>query len=398
VYYGVGVDVSRLFLALALVAGCGSQHSIPGSAGTGSGHNHRVNDAGSLPSDDEHPSNDAGMQSNDGGDSSNDSSVQPGDGEPHGTALLALSLREAPAPTRTFFWGEIDVSAPGFHVAPRDVLTIALDADKRLRYQSWKNLASFPKTYGDAPHEFPLTGTKQVDTHPDYNAIFQVTVEEAPEPTSSHFLLRSRNVSTDGRSDYVESTEGTRVGDGWMVVYTEKGTFFGAGINAHGTGVLYAGDPTATQSSDGSLWSAPVVLVAPGFAGPPVDHLTVALDSDGQLQSFSFERFTRRETFGTGPEALPLSGVGSRGDDQIRVDEAVAPTDSHFVIRYHVEGTAGLNSYIEGIDGTRSGDTLTIRYFIKGTLFGATIDAHAAGTLVPASSASLTDDVLDGGI
>jgi hypothetical protein len=350
-------------------------------------------DSGSAhPSDANLQSTDAGIQSIDSGSQSTDSGA-----ETHITALLSLSLVEAPAPTRTFYWGKITVTAPGFYVPPRDVLTLALDADNHLRYRKWKTLASFPQTFGDAAHEFPVSGTKQVDTHPDYNSIFDVTVE-ASESTSTHFLHRMHVVSTDGLSDYVESTEGTRAGDGWMVVYSEKGKYFGAQINANASGVLYAGDPSAPAPAGATLWSAPVEVVAPGFAGTPVDHLTVALDAQGRLTSFSFDDFVRSETFGSGPDDIPLSGVGFRGDVKITVDDVVAPTASHFVIRYHVEGSGGLNDYIEGIDGTRSGDTLTVRHFIKGNLFGAKIDAHAAGTLVPASAANLVDDPIDAGI
>jgi hypothetical protein len=63
---------------------------------------------------------------------------------------------------------------------------------------------------------------------------------------------------------------------------------------------------------------------------------------------------------------------------------------SHFVIRYHAVGNPNLENeirsdYVEGFDGTVEDDTLLVRYFIKGKLWGAVIDAHDAGTLVPAS-------------
>jgi len=36
--------------------------------------------------------------------------------------------------------------------------------------------------------------------------------------------------------------------------------------------------------------------------------------------------------------------------------------------------------------GTRDGDKLVVRYFIKGKIFGASIDTTAAGTLVPSAA------------
>jgi hypothetical protein len=307
------------------------------------------------------------------------------------TALASLSLSEAPAPTRTFFWGEIDLAAPGFVGPPRDTLTLALDADNNLRYLSWKTLPMLPKTYGDGPTDFPLSGTRQVDLRPDYGLVFdEVSVIDSPAPTPTHFLLRTRLVSTASKCDFVEATEGERVVDGWAVTYTEEGTLYGASISAHASGALFAGDPTASAAASGqaSLWSAPIELTAPGFYGPPVDHLTVALDGSGQIQSFSFEKFVQKVTFGTGSQDLPVAGKVTVGESTITVDAAVPATPTHFVLRYHVESQTQLSDYIEGIDGTREGNELVVRYFISGTLWGAPIDAHAAGALVPASPSS----------
>jgi len=149
--------------------------------------------------------------------------------------------------------------------------------------------------------------------------------------------------------------------------------------------MLYPGDPKATAAT--TLWSAPVELVAPGFFGPPVDHLTVSLDAAGQLRWFSFQNFVRGVSFtGSSQELQPGKGtIAEEGD--VTFDNVEPPTATHFVIRYTVHSDQKLNDYIEGLDGTRQGETLIIRYFFSGKLWGATLNAHAAGTLVPASPA-----------
>jgi hypothetical protein len=346
-----------------LIAACNAKAYHPPRADAHDAGNHRANDSGGDTGATDGGGNDGGGNANnspghepDGPNDAGGVTSGPGNdggGNANGVTLLFLSLREAPAPTRTFFWGEVNLTAPGFVGPPRDSLTIALDAENHLRYLSWKTLPHIPKRFGDDPTDFPLTRTKRVEVNP--NVILDATVEEAPEPTASHFLFRMRNVSTDGLSDYVESIEGTRSGDGWSVVYSKQGTYFGPVIDAHAAGTLYAGDPGATPSDEGSLWSAPVELVAPGFNGPPVDHMTVSLDAQGQLRSFGFERFVRKQvTFGTRSDDLPLSGVATRGDLMITVDDAVAPTETHFVLRYHVTGNSGLTDFIEGLGGARA--------------------------------------------
>jgi hypothetical protein len=299
--------------------------------------------------------------------------------------LAVLSLTEAPAASRTFFWGTIDVTAPGFVGPPRDELTIGLGADNSLRYLSWKTLPMLPKTFGDGQGDFPLSGSRAVDLSPDILDDYSATVIDSPAPTSTHFLLREHVVSAKGQCDFIEATEGTWTGSGWSVAYSDEGKLWGATISAHGQGMLYPGDPKATAAT--TLWSAPVELVAPGFFGPPVDHLTVSLDAAGQLRWFSFQNFVRGVSFtGSSQELQPGKGtIAEEGD--VTFDNVEPPTATHFVIRYTVHSEQKLNDYIEGLDGTRQGETLIIRYFFSGKLWGATLNAHAAGTLVPASPA-----------
>jgi hypothetical protein len=305
-----------------------------------------------------------------------------------GQALNMLSLTEAPAAARTFFWGTIDVSAPGFVGPPRDELTIGLGADHSLRYLSWKTLPTLPKTFGDAKGDFPLSGSRAVNLSPSIVADYTATVLDSPAPTSTHFLLREHIVSSD-QCDFIEATEGTWTGSGWLVTYSDEGKLWAAAISAHGQGVLYPGDPKAAAPTAGqaTLWSAPVELAAPGFYGPPVDHLTVALDAAGGIRWFSFQNFVRGVSFTDSSRELdPAKGLIS-GEGDVTYDNVAPPSPDHFVIRYHAYSSEKQNDYTEGLDGTRQGDTLVIRYFFSGKLWGANLEAHAAGTLVPASPA-----------
>jgi hypothetical protein len=302
-------------------------------------------------------------------------------------ALAMLSLAEAPAPTRTFFWGTIDVTAPGFVGPPRDEMTIGLGPDNSMRYLSWKTLPMLPKTFGDAKGDFPLSGSRGVDLRPDIDLDYTATAVDSSAPTATHFLLREHVASVAGQCDYIESTEGTMTGSGWSVVYSDEGKLYGSTIAAHAQGMLFPGDPNAPIPIAGqaTLWSAPVELVAPGFFGPPVDHLTVSLDGAGQIRWFSFQNFVRGVSFtGSAQELEP--GKGTIADEGAVTFDSVAPASpAHFVIRYAVHSGPKMNDYTEGLDGTRQGNTLVLRYFISGKLWNATIDAHAAGTLVPTS-------------
>jgi hypothetical protein len=327
-----------------------------------------------------------------GGNTGSGASSGANNGQP--TAQLAmLSLAEAPAATKTFFWGMLDASAPGFATSPQDQLTIGLGSDNGLRYMSWQTMPAggLPKTYGDGPQDFPLSGTRRVDLNPaGYALVFdQVTVLDSPAPTATHFLLKSRYVSIDNKCDFVESIEGTRVADGWSIVYSQEGTLFIASVSASAHGMVYPRDPNAVAAPAGqpSRWSAPVELTAPDFYGPPVDHLGVALDSSGQLRWFAFQNFTRKVSLTGGTQDLPSGGFPIANEGSVTFNDVVPATSDHFVIRYRVYSDAKLNDYTEGIDGTRQGDTLVVRYFISGKLWGAAINGHAAGTLVPASPA-----------
>lgn len=125
-------------------------------------------------------------------------------------------------------------------------------------------------------------------------------------------------------TDVVESLEGSSIGAAWSVTYTLQGKLYGAAIDARGAAEVFPNDPNASAPAEGqpSVWSAPVELTAPNF--------------------------------------------------------------SHFVVHYRAGGPT--DGFVEGLDGTRQGDKLVVRYFIKGKLWGSKIDAHAAGTLSPRSA------------
>jgi hypothetical protein len=305
---------------------------------------------------------------------------------PAGATSLSLSL--APAPTQTFYWATVNVSAPGFAGDGTDVLTISLDGSGNLHYLSFKTLPMIFKTFGDGVDEYPLSGTKHVEPGPSAGFAVDVTVLENPPPTSNHFLLSYHVVNTQEDYDYIESTEGNLSGAGWAVTYSQVGTFDGVAMNANASGTLYAGDPSVTAPDAGqpATWSAPAELVAPGFYGPPADHMTVATDGTGQIQAMQFERFpVLPRTYGSGASDWPLSGTATVGERTITVDLSSLQAPDHFALQYHVKSTSLDDDYEEGIDGTRMGAGLVVRYFIQGSLEGASIEAHAAGTLAPAA-------------
>ena len=314
-----------------------------------------------------------------------------GVGTQTGQALAMLSLAEAPAATRTFFWGTIDVTAPGFVGPPRDEMTIGLGPNNSLGYLSWKTLPMLPKTFGDATSDFPLSGSRSVDLSPDITLDYAATVADPVAPTADHFVLSEHVVSVKGQCDYVEATEGNKAGTGWSVTYSDQGKLYGATITANAQGVLFPGDPSAPVPTAGqaSLWSAPVELTAPGFFGPPVDHLTVSVDGSGQLRWFAFQSFVRQVSFTGSTQELEPGAVNIADEGVVTFDDVVPATPAHFVIRYQVHSDDKQNDYTEGLDGTRQGDALVVRYFIAGKLWGATIDGHAAGTLVPASPSAM---------
>lgn len=300
---------------------------------------------------------------------------------------VSLALAAAPAPTQTFYWGTMTVDAPGFAGTPTDGLTISLDGNGELHYLSFNTFPMLTKTFGDGSDQYPVSGTKDVAPGESCGCPQEVTVLENPAPTSSHFLLSYHVVSTQFSSDYVESTEGTLSGGGWAVTYSEIGTFDGVAMNATATGTLYAGDPNAPAPVAGqaALWSAPVETDSnPVIFGVPVDHLTVGTDAQGQIASLSFRRLmVLPRTYGIGTDQFPLSGTGTARDRTITVDALTPPDPNHFMIESHIRGTD--DDYEEGIDGTRSGNSLVVRYFLQGTLAGLPIDLHAAGTLAPAA-------------
>lgn len=295
--------------------------------------------------------------------------------------LLRLSEQEAPVPTRTFYWGYGTTISPGFALFPDDKLTIALDGENRLRYLKWLRFAP-ARSFGESAEDFPLSGAKQGVPAVGSSCTYDADVQ-TQSATDSSWSVRIGALSDGCNCDYVEALEGTRDEEGWSIVHTMQGVLFAASIDSRTDAKLYDHDPDAEIPVPGqpSSWSAPVELTAPDFYGPPVDHLKVSLDAQGVPLSFAFTRFARKQTFGTGSKDFPLTGESTRESGTITVDDAEAPTSEHFVLRYQVKGQ--LNDYVEGIDGTREGDRLVVRYFIKGKLRGATIDAHAAGTLVP---------------
>jgi hypothetical protein len=219
----------------------------------------------------------------------------PGAGAYVTPQAAAAGFAEVPAPTLRFLWGRVAVTAPGFVGPPEDTLTIALDDANRLRFINFSTLPALGRGFGDRPDEFPLSGYKHVvsESEPSYD----VTVEQASSSPNGAFSARYHVVGN--RSDFVEAVQGAQTGDQWAVTFSRVGTFWGVAMNAEASGTIADHDPQATapQAGQATWWEAPVELAAPGFVGPPADHLRLYVQADGQPGSLVFERFVHDQYF-----------------------------------------------------------------------------------------------------
>lgn len=286
---------------------------------------------------------------------------------------------------RTLYWGDIELSVPGFNISPSNTLTLAFDAESRLRYLSWKDSVSPMRTFGPAPNECPWHGAKHVERNDWDGSSCDVTVE-AGEFTTSTFRLSSHFVCTDGGSDYVESIEGTRTADGWHVVYAEHGNLYGTAIDAHAKGDVGSHGTGEQSPTPGlrSVWLAPIATDYGKFPGVPYDLCTVTLDGEGKPLQLDVEHFQRHLTYGTNKGDLPYSGSAAVTDENLTATvEEFSSSASQFIVRHRTTGMVGMSDYVEELSGSRSDDELVIRYFMQGKYRGQDIDMHAQGTLYP---------------
>lgn len=317
----------------------------------------------------------------------------PGAGNTPGTGLQTLSLSEAPAATQTFYWGDTTVTSPGFAGEGTNLLTLSLDGQGRLRYRAFRVGFGFDETFGDQPGDFPLAGTKHVELG---NPGYDVTVEDTSPATALHFATHLHVVGGPVPvTDLIETLDGVRAteNDGWQITYALVGRLWSSSIDMHATGVVYAGGPPVAAPAPGqkSFWSGPVALSAPGFAGDPIDRLTVALDEKGAIHAMMFDLFsTGAADYLDQPADFVLADFtlnphrsDGPADVAVTFDATAPPTASHFVSRFHVVAPSLLSDFVEGIDGTREGNGLVVRYFFRGTDGTVPLEAHAAGTLSP---------------
>ena len=193
-------------------------------------------------------------------------------------------------------------------------------------------------------------------------------------------------------------------------------TATGGTTNPGGTGGSPSQSPDASaarldsgNSSPGPLatldgiWSGDVDLVAPGFYGPPVDHLVLSF-ANGKLRSSRFDKFGQTRTYGDAATEYPLEGhrmvqpgpfVGATQD--VTVQES-SWTSTAFRLCFHsydAEGTVSTD-FVECVSGTLESVGLRIQYSIKGSLGEAPVDAHASGILTNPSMGNVVRDTLAG--
>lgn len=130
---------------------------------------------------------------------------------------------------------------------------------------------------------------------------------------------------------------------------------------------------------DGALtgiWYGPVGLSAPGFYGPPLDHLTLALDDSG-LRSLAFQKFSRTLSVTAGEVTTPALDNGLHYPVEV---DSVSATE--FELRYTAGVPAEGAGYVESVQGELRDGELAVTYFVRGQLDTLTsIDGLATGLL-----------------
>jgi hypothetical protein len=140
------------------------------------------------------------------------------------------------------------------------------------------------------------------------------------------------------------------------------------------------------KGSFAGIWAGDIDLEAPGFYGPPIDRFVVAF-ANGRLSSFAFDKFAQTQIFGDASASFPLQGSRvvqpqSAGGDTHTVTVLESSwTETSFSLKYRAVST-GLSDFEESLKGAFDGNRLRVEYAIKGKLRGATVDAHASGTLI----------------
>lgn len=135
--------------------------------------------------------------------------------------------------------GELSVNAVGISWGPFARLTISFGADGTVSALQFASNFPPPHTYGSAPEDFPLQGTRDLHLVPHSVYTIRATVEAA-DFGADHFHLRHHVVGTGTTppTDYVEDVAGKLEGGTLNVTYSFNGTLLIASIAASASGQL----------------------------------------------------------------------------------------------------------------------------------------------------------------
>lgn len=100
------------------------------------------------------------------------------------------------------------------------------------------------------------------------------------------------------------------------------------------------------------IWSGNVTISHPGWAGPPIDRMTIQLRDDGKLSFSGFGEFGYEASFGVPPDYIPLAGS----------DLAHVVAGDGFMLRFTVQSADWQSDYFQFIytafsSGLNQGET-----------------------------------------
>jgi len=168
----------------------------------------------------------------------------------------------------------------------------------------------------------------------------------------------------------------------------------GASMSGDSTTPADAGPPSATALA--GIWSGNVKISHPGFAGPPIDRMTIEISDDGRLGFSGFEEFGYEASFGTPPDYIPLAGSALAhvlaGDGyMLRFSVQSADWQSDHLQFTYTAFSAGLNEgetpqtpstdLTIALTGTLVDGKLRVHWTEAGTQYVAPLDAIADGDL-----------------
>jgi hypothetical protein len=278
------------------------------------------------------------------------------------------------------WYGAVELEAPGWYGPPIDHLTVALD-DSGPRSFVFQTFGQNAFVIGDEVTTPALDNGRKLPV--EVNAVSDTDFE----------LRYAATVPAEGVA-YVESLTG-ELRDGKLAIeYFISGALSSvSSIEGKASGLLYrVGNERPPQAALSGIWYGLVSLSAPGFAGPPVDQLTISFDAEGRPQHVRFEVFTVLPlSFGEGDHAFPFSGTRwvRPPDTSWSFDAEVLDssfTASSFELELDIlshDDTTPLTDVRVTLAGELGELGLDVSYSMVGILQSTPIEAQAQGILVP---------------